>query len=437
MADFCNKCGSELNEKGQCPKCSDFVKLSKKNKTKKIAVIVISAVLCIAIAGIAYGAHKGIINIPFLKNNRDKQQTTSVSDTTDAPAAEVKFSPEKIYSEVLNTYKNAFANNYYPNNDNSISEEDEFDISKFTPEIEQSFGGINSPLSYAYYDISSDGVPELIISLESGYSNGEHIVDILGYENGEVKRLFALSTFTARAEYSINTDGYIRFYGTGGAEYSGETYYRLEKNSATPMLKENFAFEFGNNTTKYFSGSESNMHEITQNEYDSTVSKFGEFVNFESNTLCEIKLYEAEFSVRGENGINKGYQQLAVTNETADELTAAYTQVGEGGYPVYIYPGTVFKVKKNGEKSNIKWTDKAGSEFTGTVSYQDGNFTLSYETNSPDSKIKQCTGATLHLRNSDYTDTSSKTSQTTNAATQKKRKYRFITLRNLGVFFNK
>lgn len=123
--------------------------------------------------------------------------------------------------------------------------------------------------------------------------------------------------------------------------------------------------------------------------------------------------------MRGENEINKGYQQLAVTNETADELTAAYTQVGESGYPVYIYPSTVFKVKKNGEKSNIKWTDKAGSEFTGTVSYQDGNFTLSYETNSPDSKIKQCTGATLHLRNSDYTDTSSKTSQTTNAATQK------------------
>ena len=101
------------------------------------------------------------------------------------------------------------------------------------------------------------------------------------------------------------------------------------------------------------------------------------------------------------------------------ELTAAYTQVGEDGYPVYVYPATVFKVKKNGEKSNINWTDKAGSEFTGTVSYQDGNFTLSYETNSPDSKIKQCTGATLYLKDSDYTDTSSKTSQTTTAAAQK------------------
>ncbi len=328
------------------------------------------------------------------------ETTTKNGEVSTNPTDEIDSSYEKMYSEVLNTYRNAFANNYYPNEDKSIWEEDEFDISKFSPDIEQSFGGINSPLYYAYYDISNDGVPELIISLDSGYTNGEHIVDILGYENGEVKRLFALSTFAVRAEYSINTDGYIRFYGTGGAKYSGETYYQLGKNSATPTLIENFAFEFGNNTTKYFSGSESDMYEITQEEYDSTVSKFGEFVNFESNILCEIKLYESEFSVRGENGINSGYQQLLVTNETEDELTVVYRQVGNGKYPpVYLRPGTAFKVKKNGEKSNVKWTDQSGYEFIGTVSYEDGYFSLAYETNSPNSMVRQCTGAIFELKN--------------------------------------
>lgn len=328
------------------------------------------------------------------------ETTTKNGEVSTKPTDEIDSSYEKIYSEVLNTYRNAFANNYYPNEDNSVWEEDEFDISKFSPDIELSFGGINSPLYYAYYDISNDGIPELIIGLGTEYSAGDHIMDIFGCENGEVKRLFALSTFGARANYQINTDGYICVYGSGGAYYSGETYYFLEKNSASPILKENFELDYSGNKTKYFSGSESNMKEITQEEYNSTVSEFGKSAELEWNTLCEIKLYEAQFSVRGENGINSGYQQLLVTNETEDELTVVYRQVGNGKYPpVYLRPGTAFKVKKNGEISNVKWTDRSGYEFIGTVSYEDGYFSLAYETNSPNSMVRQCTGAVFELKN--------------------------------------
>lgn len=328
------------------------------------------------------------------------ETTTKNGEVSTKPTDEIDSSYEKMYSEVLNTYRNAFANNYYPNEDNSIWEEDEFDISKFSPEIELSLGGINNPLKYTYYDISNDGIPELIICLDTEYSVRYHIVDIFGCENGEVKRLFALSTFGARANYQINTDGYICVYGSGGAYYSGETYYFLEKNSASPILKGDFVFDHSGNKTKYFSGSESNMKESTQEEYNSTVSEFGQKAELEWNTLCEIKLYQSEFSVRGENGINSGYQQLLVTNETENELTVVYRQVGKvGNSPVYLRPGTAFKVKKNGEISNVKWTDRSGYEFIGTVSYEDGYFSLAYETNSPNSMVRQCTGAVFELKN--------------------------------------
>lgn len=79
-------------------------------------------------------------------------------------------------------------------------------------------------------------------------------------------------------------------------------------------------------------------------------------------------------------------------------MTVVYCQVGETGYPVYVDRGTPFKVKKNGETTNVKWTDGSGNEFTGTISYHDDSFTLTYKTNSPDSAIKECTGADLRFR---------------------------------------
>ena len=88
-------------------------------------------------------------------------------------------------------------------------------------------------------------------------------------------------------------------------------------------------------------------------------------------------------------------------------MTVVYCQVGETGYLVYVDRGTAFKVKKNGETTNVKWTDGSGNEFTGTISYHDDSFTLTYKTNSPDSAIKECTGADLYLKDSDSTDTSS------------------------------
>lgn len=406
MPKFCGKCGSPLNENGKCPNCDVITEQFKKQRKKKLLPAVLAVVfLGIAVAGVLFANHEGIINIPFLKDNKSEKQ--SVSSAKDAQITEEGFSPETAYSAVLKTYKDAFASNYYSDSEDEWDEKNEYDISKVSPEISRGFGGIEYPLTYCYYDISNDSVPELIISIDYGEEGGQHIVDMLGYENGKVKRLFSLWTFGARASYSINTNGYICFYGSGGAMYSGETYYQLEKNSASPKIKADLSIEYGDSGTKYYSGPEDNQNEITESEYNATVSQFGEEITLKWVRLCESKLYEAEFSVRGENGINSGYQQLYVTNETKDEMTVVYCQVGETGYPVYVDRGTAFKVKKNGETTNVKWTDGSGNGFTGTISYHDDSFTLTYKTNSPDSAIKECTGADLYLKDSDSTDTSS------------------------------
>lgn len=406
MPKFCGKCGSLLNEDGKCSNCDVVTEQFKKKKSKKLLPAVLAVVfLGIAVAGVLFASHEGIIDIPFLKNNKTEQQ--SVSSEEDNHITEDVFSPETAYSAILNTYKDAFANNYYSDSEDEWDDKNEYDISKVSPEISRGFGGIEHPLSYCYYDISNDGVPELIISIDYGEEGGQHIIDMLGYENTKVKRLFSLWTFGARASYSINTNGYICFYGSGGAMYSGETYYQLEKNSASPTTKADLSIEYGDSGTKYYSGSEDNQREITESEYNATVSQFGEEITLKWVRLCESKLFETEFSVRGENGINSGYQQLYVTNETKDEMTVVYCQVGETGYPVYVDRGTAFKVKKNGETTNVKWTDGSGNEFTGTISYHDDSFTLTYKTNSPDSAIKECTGADLYLKDSDSADTSS------------------------------
>lgn len=144
----------------------------------------------------------------------------------------------------------------------------------------------------------------MIISIDYGEEGGQHIIDMLGYENAKVKRLFSLWTFGAQASYSINTNGYICFYGSDGAMYSGEKYYQLEKNSASPKTKADLSIEYGDSGTKYYSGPEDNQREITESEYKATVSQFGEEITLKWVRLCESKLFEVEFSVRGENGIN-------------------------------------------------------------------------------------------------------------------------------------
>ena len=262
-------------------------------------------------------------------------------------------------------------------------------------------------MSYTYYDISNDDIPELLISVDYGNEYDNHIVDMFGYENGEVKRLFGLWSFGTRGGYKFYPNGIICSYGSGVAMYYGETYYSLEKDSVSPVVKSEFSIEYLDAGTKCYVVSEDNQCEITESEYNAFVSQFGEEVVLNWNKLCESKLYETEFSVRGDNGINQGYQQLFVTSETNDEMTVLYRQVGQDGYPVYVEFGSVFKVKKSGEVSNIKWTDKSGNEFTGTVSHHDNCFTLTFKTDSPDSAIKECTGVDLYLKDSNSTDTSS------------------------------
>ena len=406
MAKFCGKCGSPLDENGQCPKCNVNKALKKRTKSKKSLMIILPVIfVCIAVIGVAYANHAGFINLPFLQGKED--DSNMQVDSSDSQASETAFSPETVYASVLKTYKDAFVNNFYSNSTDEWDEKNEYDISKIRPEIRRDFGGIEQALLYCYYDISNDGIPELIIGI--GNENSQHIIDMMGYENGEVKRLFSLWSFTVRGAYSINANGYICFYGSGGALYSGETYYLLKENSASPEEKADFTFEYEINSTnvKYYSGHEDNQHEITESEYNTTVSQFGEKIDLKWSKLCESKVYEAEFSTRGSDGIIQGYQRVYVTSETKDEFTLVYEQTGKEGYPTYVGTGTTFKCKKSGEVSDIKWTDGSGNEFSGTVAYHDNCFTLTYKTNSPDSSIQECTGADLYFNNSNDTDTSS------------------------------
>ena len=396
MSKFCGKCGSPLNENGKCPKC-DATRVSKKKGRILLLTIIAVVLLSGAITGLVYVNRKGMINLPLMQSNKSGQES-GMADVNNQTTAET-FSPETVYASVLKTYKDAFAGNYYVSNEYTGDAEDEYDISKISPELGRSFGGVKYPLSYCYYDISNDGVPELIICVDYGDGSGQHIVDMLGYENGKVKRLFGLWMFGARGSFSIHSDGFISFCGSGGATYSGNVYYRLDKNSAIPKTEAEINIDYSNNDTKYYLGSDDHQHEITENEYNATVSKFGEKVTLKWDKLCESKLYETEFSVRSDNGMNEGYQQIYVTGETSDEFIAVYQQIGNEGYPVYAKAGTAFRIKKNGESSAVKWTDGANNEFVGAASYNNNCFRLSFETSSTDSAITSCGGADFYFVN--------------------------------------
>lgn len=395
MAKFCGKCGSPLDEHGLCPKCESS-KLNTKipnKKNKKVLFLIITIVaLCVASAGLGFAVHKGVINLPFSHDNGTEEESTTENQSV--------FSAETVYEPVLETYREAFKNNYYTDQEDDWDDENEYDITKTNPEMKYTYGGVQMPIYYSFVDISSDNVPEMIIGVGNGNGNGCHIVDMFGYENGEVSRLFSVWSFGSRGEHYIYPNGIIGSWGSGGASYSGESYYLLEKNSATPKQEVQLNKEYTETAVKCFIGSGDTQQEITESEYASIVSKYGKKIEIKWIKLCESKIYEAEFSVRGDSGINRGYQQIFVTGESADELTAAYREIGDqDGYPVYCNIGSVFQVKKGGNTSNIKWTDDSGNEYTGTISYQNDCFNLTFKTSSSKAAIKECSGTELKLKN--------------------------------------
>lgn len=84
MAKFCIKCGSALDENGECPHCNNQVKPGNQKKplAKKIKALLILLIILfiIAIAALCYFSYKNIISVPILSDitNRIKYGSHSV-----------------------------------------------------------------------------------------------------------------------------------------------------------------------------------------------------------------------------------------------------------------------------------------------------------------------------------------------------------------------
>lgn len=140
---------------------------------------------------------------------------------------------EAGYRDMIERYRIARDSGYYVEDINSI-------------DFNYILGMTNPPtLYYSLIDLAQDGVPELFIGYTdfsgisvdlSGWREGDYeFYDIIGYDNGFVKRLFPLG-MGYKVRYHLMDNGVILNTVNSGAFNTFMGYYKLGANSTAPYL---------------------------------------------------------------------------------------------------------------------------------------------------------------------------------------------------------
>ncbi|MCR4616482.1 MAG: hypothetical protein K5756_10105 [Clostridiales bacterium] len=289
MDNFCEKCQSPLNEDGRCPYC-DAGKKTSANKKKAFPVILVIVILLV-VGGIIFAVHKSMDDRSAVNGNKSSEPAVSENaggqdsqTTEDQNKTSEDFSPEKVYAQKIKLYSDIY--NDYLNQDESADPQDPDEYENIISALIRDFYFYDEDhdkimLAYCFYDISNDGMPELIIAHldydEDGKLYPRTILDMFGYENGEIKRLIPVD------ELIFGYDPSVTFYPEGvilieTSKTSTEesVFYSLAKGSATAAYTKGLCVEYrtSDNEPDYFVESEDQSTEISKNEYMDIRSKY-------------------------------------------------------------------------------------------------------------------------------------------------------------------
>ena len=101
---------------------------------------------------------------------------------------------------------------------------DEIDIREFPDVNSVAILDFGSDVSYCLYDLNADGSQELIIRCTSDIYPNEHVADAYAYDEGQAKRIL---WSMARVRYTLCSEGYLRFYASGGANTFEDGIYKF------------------------------------------------------------------------------------------------------------------------------------------------------------------------------------------------------------------
>ncbi len=177
------------------------------------------------------------------------------------------------YNGIINEYREAIAAGA------GASETQFLDVNRLGVELS---GYSSDKIFYGFYDINSDGTEELLIGYD--YSGSDMtVMDIYAYDGSIARKLMYDDTMAERSPTKIYGDGTIYKYSSGGAQYGGAYFYKLNQPEYAAVLYEFYRQDgAAYPATPYYNETE----QLTQEQFDAKIAALGEPINIVWNNIA-------------------------------------------------------------------------------------------------------------------------------------------------------
>ena len=195
--------------------------MEKKNNNGVLIGILIGIIIMVLIVIGLFATNTISFNTKKTSTNNQEKENIQESKNENSNNNNNIIESQKIYSEVLEEYKNAIKDENNISNYKLINERAmHYYFSQKGTKDEFNF-------KYSYFDINKDGIDELLIN--------NSIIDIFSYDGNKIIRLFEdnASCLGERCSIDLYDDGTIFFRGSGGASRNYISFYNINKNTST------------------------------------------------------------------------------------------------------------------------------------------------------------------------------------------------------------
>ena len=204
--------------------------MRKKNNNRSIIGLLIGIIVILLIVVALFATNTISFNTKETSTNNQTKENTQESEKENNNNETIE--NKKIYSKVLDEYKNAIKDEDNISNYKLINERAmHYYFSQKGTKDEFNF-------KYSFFDINKDGIDELIIN--------NSIIDIFSYDGNKIIRLFEdnASCLGERCTIDLYDDGTILFRGSGGASQYYLSFYNINKNTSTRNTINSYYLKF-------------------------------------------------------------------------------------------------------------------------------------------------------------------------------------------------
>ena len=236
---------------------------------KKVICLLIIIVVAVVVGYKVY---------PMINGEENTKATNSITNTAETIKEEnvikeektESLSNEKMYEEVINSYKNAYDEfdiEDYESGEKIASKYDLVSLTLIEHVARYSIDGVE--LTYEYYDIDGNGIDELIV----GASGAPGAIYSFNEKENEVTKIFFQDTME-RGDLSIYDNGVIVSSGAGGAALHYYEFGRISKEDASYELLEKIEEEYESEDEPPVYRDADTSKELNYKSYDEIAEKY-------------------------------------------------------------------------------------------------------------------------------------------------------------------